>query len=232
MKSALDVKETARNDAQIDRAIESASRSVEGLLHRVFYPTFSATKYFSWPNWQSVPWTLWLQGTELISVDTLVSGGITIPSGDYFLEPNEYGPPYDRIEINRDSTSAFSSGSTPQRSIAVTGTWGYQDVTIPAPATQVTVTAAEAAVLPEQFGHGRCGRCRQDPTERLLVTGKSMRTVDAINTDMAANVSAVSFDVNNGAVFNEGEVLLIDSERMLIVDIAANTIIVKRAWDG
>src|SRR5690606_22447868 len=49
VKAALDYKETARNDAQVDRAIESASRAVEGLLHRRFYPE-TATRYFDWPN--------------------------------------------------------------------------------------------------------------------------------------------------------------------------------------
>lgn len=48
VKSALDIKQTARNNDQVDRAIDSASRAVEGLLHRVFYPTFD-TRYVDWP---------------------------------------------------------------------------------------------------------------------------------------------------------------------------------------
>ncbi len=41
VQRALDSKETARNGAQIDRALESASRSVEALCHRTFAPTLA-----------------------------------------------------------------------------------------------------------------------------------------------------------------------------------------------
>lgn len=48
VKQALDIKESARSDLQIDIAIEAASDSVDGLLHRVFYPQVM-TRYFDWP---------------------------------------------------------------------------------------------------------------------------------------------------------------------------------------
>lgn len=48
VKQALDVKAPARSDLQIDLAIQAASDSVEGLLHRVFYPQ-DMTRYFDWP---------------------------------------------------------------------------------------------------------------------------------------------------------------------------------------
>jgi hypothetical protein len=82
VKSSLDSKESARNNGQVDRAIESASRAVEGLTHRRFYPE-TDTRYFDWPNAQYArPWRLWLDQHELVSVATLSSGGTTIAASD------------------------------------------------------------------------------------------------------------------------------------------------------
>jgi hypothetical protein len=82
---ALDVKLTARNARQIDRALESASRDADDLCHRKFAPV-QATRYFDWPNPQrAASWRLWLDANELITVTTLVSGGVTIPSTEYYL---------------------------------------------------------------------------------------------------------------------------------------------------
>lgn len=45
VKNALDIKETARNDDQIDRAIEGATDTIEDDLNRKFYPEVD-TRYF------------------------------------------------------------------------------------------------------------------------------------------------------------------------------------------
>jgi hypothetical protein len=49
LKRAFDSKESARNDTQLRRGIESASRLVEQDTHRFFYP-LTTTRYFEWPN--------------------------------------------------------------------------------------------------------------------------------------------------------------------------------------
>jgi hypothetical protein len=234
---ALDVKLTARNSAQIDRALESASRDVESLCHRTFAPT-TATKSFDWPNGQKArPWRLWLDANDLISVTTLTSGGTTIASSDYFLEPNQYGPPYSRLEIDLDSSAAFSSGDTHQRAITVTGLWGYTNtettvgaltaaVSTPT-ATGVSVDAAASAVL----GVGSVLRIGD---ERLLVTGRAMADTgqNVGGGGLAAQANSVTLAVTDGTAFAVDEVLLVESERLLVVDIAGNNLTVKRGWDG
>ncbi len=126
VKAAPDIAETARNDAQVDRAIEAASRSVEGLLHRRFYPVVDA-RSFDWPDGSySRPWRLWLGGEDgLISVTSLTSGGTLLSPSDYLLEPVNSGPPYDRVEINLGGSGSFASGSTAQQSLVIAGVWGY-----------------------------------------------------------------------------------------------------------
>src|SRR5690606_34488219 len=70
-------------------------------------------------------------------------------------------------------------------------------------------------------------------TEHMVVTGRSMLdTGQNIGADLDASNSAVTVAVTDGTAFSAGETLLIGSERMLIVDVAGNNLIVKRAWDG
>ncbi|MGW5616275.1 hypothetical protein [Streptomyces sp. NPDC003877] len=234
---ALDVKLTARNARQIDRALQSASRDVDALCHRSFAPE-TATKSFNYPGPQAGrPWRLWLDANELLSVTTLTSGGITIASTDYFLEPNEYGPPYNRLEIDLDSSAAFSSGDTHQRAITVTGLWGYRndETTVGAlaaavastTATTITVNGAASA----EIGVGSVLRIG---SERMLVTNRTMADTgqDVGGAGLTAQQNSVSLTVADGSAFAVDEILLIESERLLIVDIAGNTLTVKRAFDG
>ncbi|MFG3276240.1 hypothetical protein [Streptomyces luteogriseus] len=234
---ALDVKLTARNARQVDRALESASRDVEALCHRTFAPTI-ATKSFDYPGPQTGRlWRLWLDANELISVTTLSSGGTTIAAADYFLEPQPYGPPYNRLEIDLDSPAAFSSGDTHQRAITVTGLWGYRndESTVGAlgaavastTATTLTVDAAASA----EVGVGSVLRIDD---ERLLVTNRTMADTgqNVGGSGLTAQQNSVSVAVTDGSAYAVDEVLLVESERMLVVDIAGNTLTVKRGWDG
>lgn len=233
VKAALDFKETARNNGQVDRAVESASRAVEGLTHRRFYPEL-ATRYFDWPNAQRArPWRLWLDQHELISVTALSSGGTTIAASDYFLEPANDGPPFTHIEIDLSSTASFSGGSTHQRSISITGVFGYSADTTPAGALAEALDSSETGVDVTNsavIGVGDIVTCE---SERMTVTEKAMLdTTQNTGGALTASHADVTVAVTTGSSYNVGETILIDAERMLIVDISGNNLTVKRAWDG
>lgn len=235
VKRSLDINETARSNAQVDRAIEAASRAVEGYLHRVFVPTL-ATRTFDWPNGQHArSWRLWLDHDDLISVTTLSSGGTTIASTDYFLEPANEGPPYDSIEIDLDSTSAFSSSGTHQRAISVTGLWGWSNDTTTVGTIAEALDASETGVdvdgpTASQVG---VGSVLTVDSERMLVTERgTLTTGQTLQSAMTNQNNNVTVSVTTGSAFAVGEVILLDSERMLIVDITSNDLTVKRAWDG
>ncbi|PZT70196.1 hypothetical protein DN402_31755 [Streptomyces sp. SW4] len=122
VQRALDVEPTARSARQIDRALQSASRSVDALCHRRFFP-WQGVRRFDWPDSQYRPsWRLWLDDNELISLTSLTSGGQTIATGDVLLYPAG-GPPYNRIETSLGSSAAFGGGDTHQQDIAITGLW-------------------------------------------------------------------------------------------------------------
>ncbi len=238
VKSALDFKETARNDGQVDRAIERASRTVEGLLHRRFYPEL-ATRYFDWPNQQSArAWRLWLENNELISVSSLVSGGTTLSASDYFLRASDNAsePPYDSLELLLSANATFGGGSTHQKDIALTGLYGYKDDSVPAGALAEALDSSETGVDVTNSALIGVGHLIKVETERMVVTGKSQLDT-AVDIHASDSLTASAADVSilcstATGIPQVGEVILIDSERMLVVDLAATTLTVKRAWDG
>lgn len=234
VKASADVKLSARMDDQVDRAIESASRAVEAFLQRRFYP-WTGTRYFDQPSPYASPLEVDLGEHGLISTTVVTSGGVAVVSGDYFLEPVNEGPPYDTVRIDYDSGVVFEAGGTFQRNLAITGTWGWDLSSLPAGAlaealdgseTGVDVTGAAAAVI----GVGSVVFCE---SERFIVTGRAM-------VDTGVNTASALTNANNdqdiavadGTAFAVGEVLLVDGERLLVQDIAGNTLYVRRGHDG
>lgn len=235
VKDALNVASTARSNGQIDRAIASASRSVEGLTHRKFYPQ-TGIRYFDWPERHLFkPWRLWLDDDEVITVDTLVAGGVTIPDTDYFLEPANTGPPFSHIEIDLASDSEFANVDTHQRAIEVTGVFGYtaDEETIGELAANLAADATATASVTFTTARIGVGNILRINDERMVITRRTMvDSTQNIGADLTASQSDVTVAVTDGTAFAEEAVLLIDSERMLVIDVAGNNLTVKRAWDG
>jgi hypothetical protein len=236
-KSALDFKETARNNSQVDRAVAAATLAIEGLTHRKFYP-WTGTRYLDWPNFQFArPWRLWLNSNELISVSALVSGGVTIAATDYFLRRSDMvdEPPYTHIEIDLDGPAAFSSGDTHQRSVAITGVFGHSanEEAVGSLAGSLAADASATASITWTTARIGVGDTLRIDNERMIITGRTMvDSTQDLQTPLTAAANNVTVAVTTGTAFAIDEVLLLDSERMLVVDIAGNNLTVRRAWDG
>ena len=236
IKAELDVKETARSNARIDRALADATDAVHGLCHRTFYPT-ATTKYFDWPGSQNgTSWRLWLDANELISVTALSSGGSVIASTDYLLEPNQYGPPYTHVEIDLAGPAAFGGGDTHQRDISITGLFGYRNDETSVGTTAEALDASESGVDVDAATSAAVGvgSLLRIDGERVIVTGRTnLDTGQTLGGSGLTGVNnSVTVTVQSGAAFATGETILIDGERMRVDDIAGNTLIVTRAWDG
>ena len=235
VKTALDSKATARDTARVRRAIAAASADVDQVTQRgagAFRPSIGA-RSFDWPPAQTTaPYRLWLDANPLISVTTLTAGGVTIPAADYYLEPYNYGPPYNSIQIDTSSSSAWASGDSSQRAITVTGLWGYADdretvgtltAGINASVTAITLSSGALVGIGDQL---ICG------TERMEVTARTW--VDTgVNTNdaMTASNAGVTLPLAAPSTVTAGEVVLVDSEKMLVTDVAAVATVI-RAWDG
>jgi len=231
--NATDIKSSARMNRQIDRALEAASRAVEQQLHRKFYPVV-ATRYFPWPERNMpTPWRIWLEEDEMVSLMSLTSGGITISPSEVLLEPANTGPPFTRLELNIGTSSAFDGGATHQRAIAITGVFGYNadeesadELAADAAISANTITITNASII----GIGDLIRIGD---ERLLVTSRSSATTGQTTTAIVDNGSAtVLVPVSDGSIFNVDETITLDTERMTIVDVFGNNLMVRRAVDG
>lgn len=230
--AALDVAETARASAQIDRLTLASSRSVDQLCHRVFFPT-KTTRYLDWPSDQhGTAHRLWLDGAhELISLTSVTSGGTALT--DYFLEPQGSGPPYTRLEIDLSGTDSLSAGDTHQRSVALTGVFGACADTTLAGALAEALDTSETGVDVTDSSTIGVGSLILVDTEYMQVTRRSLLTTgQTITANLAANKAGTAVTVASTAGITAGEVLTIDSERMLVTDLTATTLIVERAWSG
>jgi hypothetical protein len=235
VKRALDSAETARNNDQVDRAIEASSRSVEAQMRRMFYP-LQATRYFDWPDRRyPTPWRLWFGEHDAISLTTVVAGGTTLAGTAWLLRPENTGPPFTHLEVDLSSSSAFAAGNTHQRAIAATGLWGYNvdEEAAGSLAAAISSTSATTVDVTDSNAIG-VGQIIRVDSERMLVTGKAMLTTGQTlqTTALTASAANVTVNVTAGISYTVGEILLLDSERMLVVDIAGNDLTVKRAWDG
>jgi hypothetical protein len=236
VKAALDVRETARTDALVDDALDAATIAVDGLLRRTFRP-LKATKSYDWPNngQYARTWTLWLdaQPDWLITLASATSGGTVLNPGNLILGPTQLGPPFNNVEINLGSGSAWNSGSaTWQQSIALNGTWGYQLDYASAGAAAEAIDESETGIDVTDSAAIGVGDFLLVDAEWMNVTGKqSLSTGQTISADLAASLTADAVGTNGGA-FHIGELLTVDTERMLVVDILGSTLAVKRGYDG
>lgn len=235
VKRALDSGETARNNQRVDDAIRAASRAIEGMCRRRFYPELR-TATFDYPTGQYAPsWRLWLEGNELISATSVVAGGVTILPADYFLARSDgrAEPPYSKIEINLGGSASFQSDTTPQQAISITGWFGYRDDQLAVTTLAEALDSSETGVDVASGAALGVGSLLVVDSERMIVTGRAMLdTTVNLGGNLAALTDAVGVSVASGAAFQVDETIAIDTERMLIVDIVGNTLVVERGYDG
>lgn len=239
VKTALDLFETARGNSRIDRALRSVSELIEQELKRVFYPN-DTTRIWDWPNFQyAEPWRVHFGQWDLAATPTAVQSppGTTLNVSQIFFGPWNKLPdwPFTFMELDRSQNISWGVGPTPQRSIQVTGTWGFTNATDPAGTLAVAMSDTTGTVA--QVSNAALlgvGDLMIVDSERMLVQERAAVTTGQTNVSgiTTASTADVTCTVSSGAAVSIGEVLLIDSERLLVEDITGNNLIVKRAFDG
>lgn len=233
VQRTLDSASTAHDATLIDRAVASASRSVDQLCHvRGFWPE-TATRYFDWPDetQRRKSWRIWLDSDILISVTSVTNGdGTTVTN--YLLEPVNAGPPYRAIEIDLSSSDVFSSGDTHQQAVTIVGLWGHSNTTTSAGALAEALDDSETAVDVTDGTIG-VGHLLTVDSERMLVTERTwLDSGQNTGGALTAAVNDQTVAVSDGTAFMAYETILVDSETMWVTAITGNNLTVERAYDG
>lgn len=231
VKGALDVAETARNNAQVRRILDSSARSVEGQLKRRFRP-WTGTRTIS-PISTRPAWQLPLGRYELIAPTAVVSDGTTIDPADYDLRPaagnqDPDGPPYNQIDLVDESAWASD--------VTITGSWNYRDdeETVGALTSQLAAASTDVTSVSWTTADIGTGDVLRIGDERVVVRARtwsdSGQNLGA--PGLTASMAGTTVEVTTGSAYVAEEVILIDAEKMRVVDVAGNRLIVIRAWDG
>lgn len=242
VKASLEVKQTARADQDVDRAIESASRTVEGELHRLFYPQLATFELRRPPGGAPVSaFRIDLQlpeqethlfldrevNQDLVTADSVSVDGTVIDPSKYTLLPID-GPPHNEIEFR-----GVSLGLVSGRPVSITGTWGYDNVTEPAGALAAAVGETGTTVDVTDSSRTDVGSLLTVDAERMSVADQALLdTGQTLAAGMTTSQAGRILQVADGSQLHVGETLQVDAERMLIVAIAGNDVTVRRAWDG
>src|SRR5882762_10294767 len=232
VKRAADISSSAGKDAEVMQALDESSDAVEKLCRRVFYPTV-ATRQFPWPqDWTQNARILELGKNELISVSSVVNGdGQTVAPSSISLHPADTGPPYSTV-LNTDAFLAATAFPLAMgASITVSGTYGHK-INEQSVATTTTNLSGTTVTVNNSSKLG-IGSLIRIGNERLVITAKGWTdSLNAVPITLTNLSSDDTFTVTSGASYFIGEMLLIESERMIIRDIVGNKLIVKRAVDG
>jgi hypothetical protein len=229
---SLDFQEVARNTDAMDRALSEATALVESELHRGFFP-WIGSRSFNWPDADNdISYRIRLNDNELISLTSVVAGGTTLTASHVLLYPTT-GPPYTSIETSLAFSDVFKAGSTWQNAVVVTGTWGYRATTRAATTLVGTITSGATTLVLADSSTLGVGDVLLLDSEYVVVRGLSLATTgQTLQTPLTASAAGTSVAVTTGSAYVIGETITLDAEQMLVVDIAANTLIVRRAWNG
>jgi len=237
VKDSLEIRHTARVDALVDQKIAGASRSVEGQLHRPRFAPTLMTVRFDWPNNSYAPaWTLELDSNELISITAVLAGGVDITADCILRRGDDTDiPPFNRIEVDLSTNAAFASSTTWQQAIHVTGLYGYTNYeeTIGELTADLGTSLEATADITWNTPRLGVGDILRIDAERMIVTERTwVNSTQTITDPLTASKANVAVPVSSGAAFAAGEIIIVDVERMRVVDVVGNTLSVERQWDG
>ena len=228
VQRALNIADNPRLNDRVDNAVMAGARQVEGYLHRRFYPE-TMTVSFDHPDDQF----LWLYRDLAGDPTEILSGGTPmVIDTDVLLRPRG-GPPFRWLEARFSGDVFWQSHDTPQNAIGITGDWGYPTTTVAAATLAASVSSSATTIQLDFSAQVGAGSLILVGTERMIVTGKTYVTTGAtLAGDLTASKSVGTVAVSDGTVFEAGEAIVIDSERMFVETVIGDNLTVDRAVNG
>ena len=228
------------SNAQIDALLEGASRHIDARTHRWFIPR-TELRNFEWPQPHNPSSNTLYTEWDLLSVTTLTKDDDTatvIAAADFFLEPQNEGPPFYKIEIDRASSAFFSFLLTTQRAVRVTGSWGFSDATVTAGdlGSGLCTGTVATSMVAKVGARVDVGNTLLIESEQVFVSDRSAAdlsqdTATAMTKDKTA--TTVTLDGAPTDPVQVGCVFSIDSEDMRVIKVTSTTVFeVERGWDA
>src|ERR1700754_347332 len=236
--ASFEVAESTRIAPLVDREILASSERVDHQLHRKFTVEFITLK-FDWPNNSYAPvWRLYLNERSILSVQRIVSGGVELNPADYFLyrADGEQEPPFDYIEINRDSSAAFTSGTSPQRAIEIEALAGYVATTSVTGSLSTTINDTTDTLIVEPTNN----RGGTGTGSALIIGDERMHVLErgyvdsgtVLLKDLESRNADSTIELADTSAITMYDFIVIDGEYMLVQAIVGSNLIVRRALNG
>jgi len=238
-----DVKRTLRVDgddrnAVIDEKCGSASDLAEQITNRRFIPV-TELRYYNWPQRDGSARSLFLDADLLATTAITHKGDSAEALSNTILEPDNLGPPYHRVDIDRNSTDFFEAdASTSQRSVRVTGRWAYSEDSEAAGTVDGSELASDATAVTFVCSNGALIDVLDTilvESESLLVTERTFAALGSVlindgSVTASRTNKTITLDASHGVL--AGETMRLDDEEMLVRVVATNDVHVDRAING
>lgn len=229
------------DDRALTEALDTASRTVERVTGRRYYPTLT-TRAIDWPGLAAVnthpTGKLWLDDNELAATPTqvLVANQAWIHGTHYRVGPND-GPPYRWLEPLPSATVNWTTSPTDVHvdAVEITAEFGYTNTATPVTSLAAAVTTTtETTITVASGARVGVGAALKIGAEWMIVEDVGWAAAaDTLTPTLTADLADVSLTVTDSTAYTSGETLLIGLERMQVLDRPTSTTVrVRRAVDG
>lgn len=153
---------------------------------------------------------------------------------DYLLYPRQRlweNGPYHRIQLDPDAVTI--SGFSPEDDIiVVTGRWGLYEETVDVGTdlNDASHTDSKTALIVDDGSKISPGMVLRIGTEQFLVEDIGALTAAITTTNEALDASEEEVTVVDGSLVNVGEIIRVNFEKMRILDISTNDLLVARGY--
>jgi hypothetical protein len=221
-----DLGQLGLSESAILGKIQAASQEILRDLGQ-FLPTLE-TRYYEGDGCEDD-----LLVNPLLSVTSITNFGVTLSGTDYILQPDgrhwKKGP-YSSIDLYDLGTQRVWSDY--DRGVCVTGKWGMYDETVSVPVTAVSQLIGDTNIVVSDGSQVSPGMVLLLESEWELVTGTGAATAGVTTLSAGIDDTVEEIGVANGALVKTGEMVQVDFERMKILDISGNTLLVARGING
>ena len=220
------------SESAVMSKIAAASQDILGMMGQ-FLPTAETRAFPSKDNltlrYDDEDRRDLLDLADLLTITSVSVLGTVRSTNDYFgWPPLRSWPdgPYTALQINRFGSLGMWCNLAGKN--AITGTWGLYDKTVSLSLSTVTQLIGATTIVVSDGSQVSPGMVLELESEWELVTSTGAATASTATVSGAWDNAAEELAVSDGTKVNVGETIQVDFERMRILDIAGNTLLVSR----